>query len=87
MFELNECVKNKAADCFTLENFPLIKEFMDYTSMPIFEVMKLWEEWFDSDCKQLYTNEHVFFNYFCSVCFIFDCGIHDVIDYNDILNE
>lgn len=83
LFELCNFIReNKKINREVREYFSIIFEFAEYSKMSLLEIMEFWEKNFDKDPHQLYHNKNEMSDYFCNVCYIFECPLHPNVKSN-----
>lgn len=59
--------------------FSLLDSLAQYLQMPLCKLLLAWEEMFDKERRALYFDENALDFYFCNICYVFDCCMHDSI--------
>lgn len=63
--------------------FALLVDLARYLQMPLCKLLLAWEEFFDKRRRALYFDENALDFYFCNICYVFDCCIHDSVHVRD----
>lgn len=59
--------------------FSLLVDLSEYLQTPLHKLLRVWEEMFDKKRRTLYFDENALDFYFCNICYVFDCCMHDSI--------
>ena len=83
LFRLKKSLVSEEASWGELKReFPVLAGLEGHFGVSISEILAAWERMFDKKRKALYVDENAFDFYFCNICYVFDCAVHDPVHFD-----
>ncbi|KAF7683996.1 Histone-lysine N-methyltransferase EZH2 [Astathelohania contejeani] len=78
IFAVKKCFEQKTVLSTAYPKvFEKLKELSEFTGLTIPKILQKWETNFDRNKTTLFNDNDSFFQYFCNICYFFDCHLHD----------